>query len=72
MIQPATGRRRHWCSKACKQRAWRKRQQPPVQLTPELRRWLRTEIDRRRREEVARLERAERRIKRERAFEVAA
>jgi hypothetical protein len=79
------GRRRQTrtCGDRCRQRVSRAAGYPgnhaPLQLTFELRRWLRGEIDRRRREQVAARERAERsdlraerRVEREGVFEVAA
>ena len=67
IVQPATGRPRVYCSSACRQRAYRAavalRNSAPksacvdaasvTKLTPELRVWLRVEIDRRRRQATA-------------------
>jgi hypothetical protein len=59
--QPAIGRRREHCSDACKQRAYRQGQfapgapAPPAEFergTARWRAWLRSEIDRRRREQL--------------------
>lgn len=52
---PLAGRRSHaaYCSNACRQKAYRRRQAPEsVTLTPALRAWLRAEIDRRTRERL--------------------
>jgi hypothetical protein len=67
--QPATGRPRRYFDGPCKQRDYRRRRgsraHVVVRLTPDVRRWLRAEVDRRRREQVRALERAERRVERE-------